>query len=167
MTNMYTLTAKPLLRVLKNLQHILEVGAKHAETGGYDGERLTALRLAPDMQTLAQQVYVAGDISKGALARLSGTKAPVFEDVETTFADLIARLDRTIEFMSGISEDDVNGTEEKEIVMKLGSGNYEFVGLDYVQGFVIPNVLFHVTTVYAILRANGVALGKRDFFGGK
>ncbi len=165
MTEMYNLATLPLVRALKSLRHILNVGAKHAEEAGYDGERLTSIRLAPDMLSLAHQVYIAGDISKGALARLSETKAPVYADVETSFPDLISRLDNTIAFIESIPEEDINGTEEKDIVMELRSGNLEFKGLDYIQTFVIPNVLFHVTTAYAILRANGVTLGKRDFFG--
>lgn len=162
---MYTLTTKPLINALNN-RHILEVGAKHADEKGYDGERLTQLRLAPDMATLSHQVFFAGDSAKGALARLSGTKAPVFEDVETSFPDLIARVDKTIDFIKSIPAEDINGTQEKEIILELRIGNIEFEGFSYVQNFAIPNVLFHVSTTYAILRANGVNLGKLDFFGG-
>ncbi len=162
---MYDATAPLLVLALNNVKHIISVGAEHCKEQGIDQEVMLATRLSPDMLPLAKQVQIATDISKGCMARLSGVGAPVFEDNEETFDELMNRCDTTIAFMDSINADQVNGTEEKEIIMKLPSIELKFTGYQYVSKFVMPNVQFHAATAYAILRNNGVALGKRDFLG--
>jgi hypothetical protein len=126
---------------------------------------LTGARLAPDMFPLSRQVQIACDIAKGAAARLSGTEIPKFEDTETTFPELKARIDKTLQFVNGIAADAFKDSEKRDIVLTNRRGDLKFSGLAYLNEFVLPNVYFHATAAYAILRHNGVELGKQDFLG--
>lgn len=164
MTTMHQLAINPLKKTLKNLKHILQKGAEHGKKKEFEDQRLTSLRLFPDMLPLRSQVYIATDVAKFAAARLSGAEAPSYEDNEETFDELIARIDKTLAFIESVPS--VDGSEEKEITMKFPHGEMKFSGRDYVQHFVIPNVYFHTTTAYGILRSNGVELGKMDFLKG-
>jgi hypothetical protein len=162
---MYTLTVPPLVRALNNLSGILKKGAAHAEARKIDPLVLTGSRLYPDMYPLTRQVYIATDMSKGCGARLAGVEVPKYDDVETAFPELVARIDKTLAFLNGFTPDQIDGSETRDIQLKIGGSLLQMKGLDYVMNFVKPNVYFHVTTAYNILRHNGVELGKRDFIG--
>jgi hypothetical protein len=117
------------------------------------------------MFPLSRQVQIATDVAKGGAARLAGQDPPAYEDKESTFPELIARVRKTIEFLKSFRAEQLDGTEEKAITLKMRNGERHFQGLPYVQSFVLPNVYFHVTTAYNILRHNGVEIGKQDFLG--
>jgi hypothetical protein len=154
-----------LSRALQNLINILQKGAAHAEAKKIDPSVLLNSRLYPDMFPLVKQVQVASDIARRGAARLAGIEAPAMEDNETTFAELIDRIDRTVAFLQSLSPDQINGTEEKEITLSMRETTLQFSGINYLLYFVIPNVYFHITTAYDILRHNGVELGKVDYLG--
>ena len=122
-------------------------------------------RLAPDMLPLTKQVQIASDTAKFAGARLTGRDAPSFEDNEQTFADLQGRIAKTTDYLATFSAADLDGSENRTIVRKLGGREINFTGLEYLQRFALPNFFFHVTTAYDILRHNGVPLSKTDFLG--
>ena len=117
------------------------------------------------MFAMARQVQIACDTAKGALARLGGVEIPKHEDTEQTFADLKARIAKTIEFINTVKQAQIDGTEDKEIMLKISGQEVKFTGMQYLLGFVHPNFYFHVTTAYDILRHNGVDIGKRDYLG--
>lgn len=162
---MYQAAVPVLARSLNNLINILEKGAAYAEAKKIDEAVLLNSRLFPDMFALARQVQIATDISKGCVARLAGDEPVKFEDNEATFADLIARVRKVIGIVEGYKAAQIDGSEERDIVLKSPRGEMNFKGLSYLQGFVLPNVYFHVATTYNILRHNGVELGKMDFIG--
>lgn len=154
-----------LVRSLQNLIHILEKGSAHAEAKSIDPSVLLNSRLYPDMFPLVKQVQVASDLSRRGAARLAGVEAPTMEDKETTFAELIERLNKTIGFLQSLSPEQIDGTEDKEIELPMRGMTLKFSGINFLLYFLIPNVYFHVTTAYDILRHNGVELGKIDFLG--
>ena len=162
---MYQASAPVLKRTLSNLVVILEKGAAHAEARKIDPSVLLGSRLFPDMFALTRQVQIATDMSKGCVARLAGDEPVKLEDGETTFAELIARVKKVISIIDGYKPEQIDGSEGRDIVLKSPRGDMQFKGLAYLQGFVLPNVYFHVTTTYNILRHNGVELGKMDFIG--
>ena len=163
--SMYEILVPTTNRVLKNLSAVLDKGAAFAEKKQIDGTILTGSRLAPDMFPLSRQVQIACDIAKGAAARLSGTEIPKFEDTETTFPELKARIDKTLQFVNGVAADKFKDSEKRDIVLANRRGDLKFTGLAYLDEFVLPNVYFHATAAYAILRHNGVEIGKPDFLG--
>ena len=125
---------------------------------------LMEARLAPDMRPFPAQYQLASDSAKNALARLTGTEAPSMPDTEKSFAELKDRCDRTIDYLNGFSEQDLAGSEDREVVITFPNGmGYRFSGGQYLTGFALPNFFFHATTAYAILRNAGVSLGKPDF----
>jgi hypothetical protein len=132
-----------------------------------DEKREAALmdaRLAPDMRPLPAQYQMASDSAKNALARLTGTEAPSMADTEKNFSELTERCDRTIEYLRGFDTAALDGSDDREVVIKFPNGTgYRFLGREYLAGFALPNFFFHVTTAYAILRSAGVSLGKPDF----
>ncbi len=152
-------------RALKNLSTILEKGAAFAEKKQIEGTVLTGARLAPDMFPLSRQVQIACDIAKGAAARLSGTEIPKFDDTETTFPELKTRIDKTLNFVNGIDAAKFKDADQRDIVLNTRRGDLKFTGQTYLTDFVLPNVFFHETAAYAILRHNGVEIGKTDFLG--
>ena len=162
---MHQLAVSPVVRALENLRHILSKGAAHCESRKIDPAALIGFRLFPDMRPLTFQVQVACDMAKGCVSRLAGVEAPKFDDNEQTFSDLESRIERTLAFVRGVTASQMDGTEEKAVVLKTPRGDMNFQGLSYVQGFVLPNVYFHCTTAYNILRHNGVEIGKMDFLG--
>lgn len=162
---MYQASAPRFVNLLKNLSAILDKAEAHCAAKKIDPLVLTAARLYPDMFALARQVQVACDASKGAVARLAGIEIPKHEDSEKTFGDLKARIAKTIAFIESVKPAQLDGTEDKEINLKIGPRELKFAGLQYLLGFAWPNVYFHVTTTYAILRHNGVELAKPDFIG--
>jgi uncharacterized protein len=158
--DIYDASIPPLIHMLGGLSTVLSKGEAY---GGIDP---ADARLAPDMLPLKAQVYIATDQAKGCGARLAGVEIPKYEDVETSFADLKARVAKTIAFLKTLDRKTFTGAEEKHIVLKFPNNTFEFNGADYVGKFVLPNVYFHITTAYAILRSRGVALGKGDYLGG-
>lgn len=167
MANMHDITIPPLVLALNNLSHILNTGKRSADARNIDHDVLLNARLFPNMFTLTRQVQIASDMSKGAGARLAGLTVPSYEDNETTFEALLARLTKTVNFLEGINPELLEGAETRHIELMVRASKREFIGLDYLLRWVQPNVYFHVTTTYNILRHNGVELGKRDFLGPK
>ena len=166
MLSMYDATIPPLRLTLSNLAHILKKGEAHAETKGIEPAVFFNARLFPDMFPLSRQVQIATDMSKGAAARLAGIEIPKYEDDETTFADLQARIAKTLAFIDSVTPAQFEGAEKRNIELMVRKHKMEFSGQDYLLKWVMPNVYFHVTTAYDILRHNGVELGKPDFLRG-
>jgi len=163
--SMYQASAPRFANALRNLSAILDKAQAHAEAKKLDPAVLGSLRLIADMFPLARQVQVACDTAKGAVARLAGAEIPKYEDTEQTIAELKARIARTLDFVASVPAAKVDGSEEREVVMKMRGQDVKFSGLQYLFGHAWPNFYFNVTTAYNILRANGVELGKRDFIG--
>ena len=156
----YDASVPVLTAALTNMQAWLD----KALAEGKDESVLMAARLAPDMRPFPGQIQMASDTAKGAIARLAGVEAPPMPDTEASFAELKGRCQRTIDFIHGVARSKFDGADEREVVMKFPNGmGYSFTGREYLTGFVLPNFFFHVTTAYALLRANGVAVGKPDF----
>jgi hypothetical protein len=162
---MYQSSAPVFIHHLKNLSGILKLAVKDAKARNIQPEVLLNARLAPDMLPLLQQVQIATDHAKGCCARLSGQDSPVFEDCESSFAELETRLRRTQAFIREIKPAQYQGCETRDITLKLPFGELYFKGSDYLYGWVLPNFYFHYSTAYDILRHNGLNVGKRDFLG--
>ena len=153
--------------LLGNLSHILDRGAAHAEARKFDPAALLQFRLAPDMLPLTRQVQIACDAAKNGIARISGVEAPKFEDTEATFADLKARIQKTVDYLNSVPNDRMDGTEDKDITFPVGKDKTRTMsGEAYLKHWAMANFHFHVTMAYAILRNNGVELGKADFLAG-
>lgn len=163
--SMYTASVPSFIHALKNLIDIIEKGAAHAAEKSIDPSVFTSSRLYPDMLPFSRQIQIATDIVKGGAARLAGVEPPPYADTETTFPELIARVNKTIDYLKTFTADQIDGSEGREITIKMRSGPVSFTGLEYLQTFVIPNLYFHSTTAYGLLRHNGVVLGKLDFLG--
>jgi hypothetical protein len=161
----YDASIPPLVYMLENLSHVLKVAAADAAEKGIDGKTYLDARLAEDMFPLTKQVQVATDMAKGCGARLASAEIPKYEDSETSFAELQARLTKTVAFLKGLDPKALDGAEDKAITLKFPNAEFNFVGKDYLNNFAMPNVYFHITTAYAILRHKGVPLGKQDFVG--
>jgi hypothetical protein len=153
------------VRTLGNLSAILDKAVRWAEAKKIDPAVLVNARLAPDMFALARQVQIASDAAKGCAARLAGLEVPSFPDTEATLPELQARIKKTIDFVQSIKPAQIDGSEDKTINLKVGPREMSFKGQAYLLGFVLPNLYFHVTTAYAILRHNGLDVGKADFLG--
>lgn len=152
--------------LLGSLDAILGKAVAYADARNIEHEVLLKARLAPDMFHLIRQVQIASDNAKGCVARLAGVEIPKYEDNEASFADLKARIAKTIAFLDSVKPEQLNGSEDKHIVLKMGPNTREFNGLNYLFDNATPNVYFHVTIVYAILRHNGLDIGKKDFLSG-
>lgn len=163
--SMYAASAPGFLRILRNLDAILVKAQAHAIARKIEPGVLLAARLFPDMLPLTKQVQIATDHAKGALARLAGVEVPKFEDNEQSFDELRARLTKTIAFVESFTASQVDGSEEREIALRVGGHDLAFKGQDYLLGFAVPNFYFHVVTAYNILRHNGVEIGKQDYIG--
>jgi hypothetical protein len=164
--SMHAFSVDLFSNALENLSWILEKGAASAASRKIEPAVLLAARLAPDMLPLTRQIQIAGDLAKNSVARLAGQEPPRYEDTETTIEQLRARLARTIDFLKSVPASAFEGAETRDIKLPAGERTLEFKGLAFLQTWAIPNVFFHVTTAYNILRHNGVDLGKRDFIGG-
>ena len=162
---MYQASAPRFANTLRNLSAILDKAQAHAEAKKIDPAALTQARLFPDMFPLVRQVQIACDTAKGAVARLAGLEIPKHEDTEQTFAELKARIAKTLDFVESARAPQIDGSEAREIVLKMRSGDLKYNGQQYLLGHAWPNFYFHVTTAYAILRHNGVELSKRDYIG--
>lgn len=163
-TTLYSVTVPVFITKLTALKGVLQKGEAHATAQGSDPAAYLTKQLAPDMFPLARQVQLACDTARLMSYRLTATEAPAVPDTETTFAELYARVDMTIEALKSVSEDTLNAAEEATVVVKWFPGAH-FTGFGYVTRYVIPNFYFHVTTAYAILRAQGVEIGKADYLG--
>lgn len=164
--SVHAVSVELLAQTLANLSHLLEKGHAHAVARRYDPALLLAARLAPDMLPLTRQVQIASDMSKYGVSRLAGVEAPKFEDKEQTFEELRTRITRTVDFLKGVPAGSLEGSEDRLIKVPQRDRTLEFKGLEYLTRWVIPNVFFHVTTAYAILRHAGVEIGKNDFLTG-
>lgn len=161
--SLHAFSAPTFARMLKNLAAILAKAEQQAKAKGYDPSVLLSARLAPDMFPLIRQVQIATDHAKGAVARLTGNQVEAIEDKEITFADLQARIAKVIAIVESYKPDQYEGAETREISVKIPNAELKFSGVDYLNTWALPNFYFHLTTAYAILRHNGVDLGKRDF----
>ncbi|MGH8284092.1 MAG: DUF1993 domain-containing protein [Gammaproteobacteria bacterium] len=163
--SMYQASVPVFIRMLGNLSAILKKAEAHAQTKKIDPSVFTGARLYPDMFPLVRQVQIATDQAKGCAARLTGVEPPKFEDNEQTFAELYARLDKTIAYLKSVKPAQIDGSEERRIELKVRDKTLQLKGQDYLLERVYPNFFFHVTTAYAILRHNGVEIGKGDYLG--
>jgi hypothetical protein len=163
--SMYDFSIPVLTRGLMNLSAILDKAAAHAAAKKFDPAVLAQSRLFPDMHPLVRQVQIACDTAKGAAARLAGIEVPKHEDNEATLADLKARIAKTVDFLKSVNAAQLKDAESRDIEIKFPSGSWKFTGIAYLADFVLPNFYFHVSMVYALLRKNGVEIGKNDFLG--
>ena len=150
-------------QMLACLSAILDKAAVHAEAKKIDPAVLLNARLFPDMFPLTKQVQIACDFAKGASARLAGLEPPSFADTETTIPELKQRIAKTLAFLDSLRPEQIDGSEDRDISLKVGGNPMQFKGQYYLVQFALPNFYFHVTAVYAILRHNGLELGKRDY----
>ena len=162
---MYSIARGSTLRALDNIDAILDKAVASAEARKFDPQVFLGARLAPDMFPLTRQVQIACDFCKGTMARLGGVENPKMEDTEASFADLKARVAKTRAFVESVAEAGFAGCETREIAFQAGPNQLQFQGQPYLLGYALPNLYFHMAMAYAILRHNGVDLGKRDFLG--
>jgi hypothetical protein len=162
---MYQASVPRFANTLGNLAAILDKAQAHCDARKIDPLVLTGFRLYPDMFPFSRQVQIACDTAKGAVARLAGAEIPKHEDTERTFQELKARIAKTLDFLQSVKRERVDGSEDKEIVLQMRSGDRRYGGLQYLLGHAVPNFYFHVATAYDILRHNGVELGKQDYLG--
>jgi uncharacterized protein len=163
--SMYQASVPAFLQLLTSLAAILDKAEVFAAERKTDPAVLLNYRLAPDMFPLSRQVQIAADHAKGCCARLAGREVPKWADDEASFADLRARIARTVAFVQEFEPSDLDGTEERDIAITVGGQPMRFKGQHYLVNFVLPNFYFHATTAYAILRHAGLRIGKRDFMG--
>ncbi|MEP7206377.1 MAG: DUF1993 domain-containing protein [Casimicrobiaceae bacterium] len=163
--SMYQASVPRFINILGNLSAILEKAKSHTEAKKLKPTALTSFRLFPDMLPMTSQVQIACDTAKGAAARLAGVEIPSFEDNEETLEDLQARIAKTIAFLETVKAAQIDGTEDKEIVLKRGDKETRYKGMQFLLGHAVPNFYFHVTTTYNMLRHSGIEIGKRDYLG--
>ena len=165
--SMYQSSAPVFVKMLGNLKRILEKAAAHAQAKKIDESAFLAARLFPDMLPFTSQIHIATDFARGTCARLVGAEPPSIESNEKSFAELISRVDRSIEYVNSLKAGEIDGSEGREIVRKVGGKEVKFTGQEYLLMFALPNFYFHMSMAYAMLRQGGVELGKMDFIGGK
>ncbi|QRK11394.1 DUF1993 domain-containing protein [Archangium violaceum] len=163
--SMYQASVPVFIRMLGNLSAILGKAATYAETKKFDPSVLVNARLAPDMLPLSAQVQIACDSAKGCAARLAGIDIPSHPDTETSLTELQARITKTIDFLKSVSAAQIDGSEERTVTLKMRAQEMQVQGQPYLLNIVLPNFYFHITTAYAILRHNGLDIGKADFLG--
>jgi len=163
--SLYDVSIPVFTLTLTNLSAILDKAASHGEAKKVDPKVIPQARLIVDMLPLSAQVQIACDTAKGAAARLAGIEVPKHEDTEATLAELKARVAKTLDFIKSIKPEQLQGAEARDIVLQFPQTTLKFKGINYLTNFVLPNLFFHVTMAYALLRKNGVDLGKRDFLG--
>lgn len=162
---MYQASVPRIVSMLTNLSHLLEKAQAHVDAKKLDEAALTQFRLYPDMFPLSRQVQIACDTAKSVIARLAGVEIPNHEDTEVSIAELQQRITKTIAFVEGFNAAQLDGTEDKDIITKRGDKETHYKGMQFLLNHATPNLYFHITTVYAILRHNGIEIGKRDFLG--
>ncbi len=163
--SMYQASVPRLANLLENLANILDKAQAHVDVHRIDVATLMASRLAPDMFPFSKQVQIACDKARSVVARLARMEVPYYEDDEKTLAELKARIARTVAFIRSVPPQQIDGTEDDEIVLPVTGKETRYTGMQLLLGHSMPNVYFHATTAYNILRQNGVAIGKRDFLG--
>ena len=163
--SMYQASVPRFASTLSNLSNILGKAQAYVDAKKLDPAALTTYRLFPDMFPLTKQVQIACDTAKGAVARLAGVQIPVYEDNEKTLAELQARIAKTLAFIQTVSAQQIDGSEDKDIVIKRADKETHYPGMQFLLGNALPNIYFHMTTAYNILRHNGVEIGKRDYLG--
>ena len=164
--SMYKASVPVFLQILASQSAILDKAAAHAAARKIEPSVLLNARLYPDMYPFVRQVQITCDTAKGAGGRLAGVECPVYPDTEASFDELNARIAKTVAFLKGLRPDQIDGSETRDIVLKIGDHTMPFKGEAYLLTFALPNFFFHATTGYAILRHCGVELGKRDFMMG-
>ena len=162
----YDVSIPTYLNTLKNLAAILEKAEAHAKAAGIDPASWLDVKLAPDMAPFTRQIQMASDAAKGGVARLAAVAPPSYADTETTWAELKARIAKTIAFVESIKPEQVNGGETRTIELPLPGRTMTFTGVDFLNQFSLPNFFFHVVTAYGLLRGQGVPLGKMDYLAG-
>jgi hypothetical protein len=162
----YDLMTAVFSKMLPNLKAILSKAEADAQARKIDPQVFLQARLAPDMFPFTRQIQIVTDQVKGGMSRLAGVDVPTWEDKEATFADLHARIDKAIAYLKNFKPAQFEDAEKRKVELKFPGATLNFSGRDYLLNYVIPNFYFHMTTAYAILRHNGVPLGKRDFTGG-
>ncbi|WP_437297815.1 DUF1993 domain-containing protein [Sorangium sp. So ce426] len=165
--SMYQASVPVLVRMLGNLSAILTKAAAYAEAKKIEPRVLLDARLAPDMLSLTRQVQIASDSAKGCGARLAAVDLPKYEDNEASFDELQARIAKTVAFLNSLRPEQIDGSEDRDVTIPTRDQPLQFKGLVYLLNFVLPNFYFHVTTAYAILRHNGLEIGKLDFLGAR
>lgn len=165
-TSLYDLTIPVFLKALGNMAAFLEKGREHAVASGADPDALLQLRLIGDMHPLSAQIQRCSDSAKGLAVRLGGVENVSFPDDETTFDQLQARIAKTIDFLKAVPREAIDGKEANEVILKLPNTELKFTGISYVLDFALPNFFFHETIAYALLRGQGVPIGKVDFLSG-
>lgn len=163
--SMYQASVPVFIRQLGNLSAILDKAIAHASSAGIDPAELVSARLAPDMLPLSSQIQIASDTAKGCAARLAGVDVPRWEDTESTLPELKARIAKTLDFLKGFRPEQIDGSEAREITLKMRDRELKFSGIGYLLRYAMPNFSFHVVTAYDLLRHKGVPLGKRDYLG--
>jgi hypothetical protein len=163
--SMYQASVPRIVNMLTNLDHLLDNASVHIESKKWNEAALTQFRLYPDMLPMTRQVQIACDTAKGVVARLAGVDIPAYEDNEVSFADLKQRIAKTMAYINGFGPEQIDGTEDKDIVTKRGDVETHYKGMQFLLNHAMPNIYFHVTTVYTILRHNGIEIGKRDYLG--
>ena len=164
--SMYQASAPVYTQMLKTLSAILKKAEEHCEAKKIDPSVFVNARLYPDMAPLSRQIQIATDQPKAVLSRLAGIEVPSWPDTETTFEQLHARIGKALAYIDTFKPEQIDGTEAKNVTLKVGPQDMTFKGQQYLMHFSLPNFFFHVVTAYDILRHNGVEIGKRDFLGG-
>ncbi len=163
--SMHSASVPILVRMLNNMLTWLDKAETHAAAKKFETSVLLGARLAPDMLPFTKQIQIASDAAKFGVARLAGVEAPKFDDTETTMAELRERIQKTIDYVQSVPAEKINGSEDRDISVPRRDGPVIVKGEPYLKNFVLPNFFFHVTTTYALLRHNGVELGKNDYLG--
>jgi len=164
--SIYDASIPPMIHMLGSLSKILDKAVAQAKSEDKDLNTLLEARLAPDMHPLTRQIQIASDGAKGCAARLAGIEPPSFPDTEQTFPELHARIAKTVEYLKSIKPEQLAGAETRTVTLKTPQRTLEFSGRDFLTMFALPNFYFHVTTAYALLRHNGITIGKMDYLGG-
>ena len=163
--SMHAMSHDVFKRALNQLLHVMDKGVASAKARGFDTSVLVNARLAPDMLPFSRQIQLTSDFAKSTMARLAAVDPPKFDDAETTMEDLVARVQKTLDYIGSVSADALEGSETRDIKIPLRDRTVEFKGLEYLQGWALPNFFFHYVTAYNLLRHNGVDVGKKDFLG--
>ena len=162
---MHSASVPVFARMLGHIGHWLDKAEAHAAAKKFDSSVYLAARLAPDMLPFTRQIQIACDAAKFAVARLAGVEAPKFEDNEANFADLRERIRKTIDYVQSVPASKIDGTEDKDVTVPRRDGSLTVKGEVYLKAMAMPNFYFHVTMTYALLRHNGVDVGKSDYLG--
>ena len=164
--SMHAMSHGVFKKALTQLLLLMEKGTASARTRNFEPGVLVGSRLAPDMLPFSRQIQLTSDFAKNSMARLAGVEPPKFDDVESTMDELVARVKKTLEYIDTVGAPALEGSETREIVIKLRDRTLQFAGLEFLQVWALPNFFFHHVTAYNLLRHNGVDIGKRDFLGG-